>query len=209
MSILAGQIVEPDLSHYGDLPKDVWGWYQLRLKYNDGGRYDIAPSTHDHLEVLRQYARECNHITEFGVRYVVSTWALLAGNPKRMVSVDERVCPVEPVYEATAKIGIDYEFICADDLTIDIEPTDLLFIDSLHTYEHLTAELKRHSQKVSKYIILHDTDKPEMARAAIEFAYKNNGWVFHEVRPNSFGLTILKKSPVFHRHLNLEHYMQS
>jgi len=183
-------VVKPDYS-YGK-PDDIWGWYQLRLKHNDGGRPDIAPSTHDHLETLREYARECDHITEFGVRYVVSTWALLAGNPKKMVSVDKRQCPVEPVYEACIKAGIDYEFICADDLAIDIEETDLLFIDSLHTYEHLSSELYRHSDKVRKYIIMHDTDRPEMARAIVDFVYKNPEWAYLEVIPESYGMTVLK-----------------
>lgn len=183
-------VVKPDYS-YGK-PYDIWGWYQLRLKHNDGGRPDIAPSTHDHLETLRRYARKCDHITEFGVRYVVSTWALLAGRPKRMISVDKRRCPVEPVYEACEGV-IDYEFICADDLTIDIERTDLLFIDSLHTYDHLSGELYRHSDKVKKYIIMHDTDRPEMARAVVEFVYKNEEWSYREVIPESYGLTVLER----------------
>jgi len=145
------------------------------------------------LEILRTYAKECEHITEFGVRYVVSTWALLAGLPKKMVSVDNRQCPVKEVYEAASKAGIDYSFICADDLVIDIEETDLLFIDTLHTYGQLSAELKRHSENVRKYIILHDTAKQEMNEAMIDFAYEND-WLIHEVYSNSYGMSVLKRS---------------
>ena len=32
----------------------------------------------EHLAVMHKYADECNHITEFGVRTGVSTWAWLA-----------------------------------------------------------------------------------------------------------------------------------
>jgi len=184
--------VEANYKGYGTLPDDIWGWYQLRLKHSDGGRYDKAPSTHVHLETLRYYAKQCDHITEFGVRYVVSTWALLAGSPKRMVSIDIRECPVDVVYAAAKKGGIDYEFICADDLEIVIEPTDLLLIDSLHTYEHLTAELKRHAQNVKKYIIVHSLSFPGVKRAIVEFLYKNKDWSFHEVRPQAYGLAVLK-----------------
>ena len=187
------EAVEPDLSTYGSLPDDIWGWYQLRLKYPDGGRPNIAPSTHEHLATLQSYAKVCDHITEFGVRYVVSTWALLAGYPKVMVSVDERQCPVSEVYTAAAKAGIDYEFICADDLAIDIEQTDLLFIDSLHTYTHLTAELKRHSPRVQKYIIIHDTANPEMNKAVADFVSSDGNWLIHEVFSMSYGLTVLKR----------------
>jgi len=34
---------------------------------------------HEHLPVLRRYTEQCCHITELGVRTVVSTWAFLAG----------------------------------------------------------------------------------------------------------------------------------
>ena len=33
----------------------------------------------EHLPTLRRYAGQCEHVTELGVRTVVSTWALLAG----------------------------------------------------------------------------------------------------------------------------------
>ena len=125
---------------------------------------------------------------------MVSTWAFLAGLPKKLVSVDNRQCPVSEVYAAAEKVGIDYEFICANDLELEIEPTDLLFIDSLHTYEHLTAELEMHHKSVKKYLILHDTIKPEMARAVVEFLYKNDEWSIIEVLPDSYGITVLKRS---------------
>ena len=34
----------------------------------------------EHLPTLKKYAEECEHITEMGVRWVVSTYALLMGN---------------------------------------------------------------------------------------------------------------------------------
>ena len=38
-----------------------------------------------------------------------------------------------------------------DTAKVTIDPTDLLFIDSLHTGEHLRKELFRHHLKVNKY----------------------------------------------------------
>ena len=42
----------------------------------------------EHLPTLKKYAKECEHITEMGVRWVVSTYALLMGKPKKLISYD-------------------------------------------------------------------------------------------------------------------------
>jgi len=42
----------------------------------------------EHLPTLKKYAEECSHITEMGVRWVVSTYGLLMGKPKKMISYD-------------------------------------------------------------------------------------------------------------------------
>jgi hypothetical protein len=55
---------------------------------------------------------------------------------------------------------IQFTFWRADDLTIFIEPTDMHFIDSLHTYCHFTYELECFSPQVRKYICLHDVCDP-------------------------------------------------
>lgn len=36
------------------------------------------------LPIIFKYSKECDHITEMGVRDLNSTWALLAGSPKKM-----------------------------------------------------------------------------------------------------------------------------
>ena len=43
---------------------------------------------HEHLPTLYKYAAECDHVTEMGVREVVSTWAFLHAKPSRLVSYD-------------------------------------------------------------------------------------------------------------------------
>ena len=99
---------------------------------------------------------------------------------------------------------------------MEIEPTDLLFIDTLHTYTQLSQELKLHASKVKKYIILHDTTtygfKPEPSDwqtenimenyvyndkglwpAVTEFLDSNRSWIVLEKRENNNGLTVLKR----------------
>jgi len=93
----------------------------------------------------------------------------------------------------------------------------LLFIDSLHTYCHLTYELEKFSPKVSKYIAMHDTSwdptiddpayygdyseyPPEYDRtkrglwpAVVDFLKRHPEWTLHERRLNNYGFTILKR----------------
>ena len=49
----------------------------------------LEPSDiNEHLPTLLKYGKECEHITELGIRWVSSTWPLLLSNPKKMISVD-------------------------------------------------------------------------------------------------------------------------
>jgi hypothetical protein len=42
-------------------------------------------------------------------------------------------------------------------LEVEIEETELLFIDTYHYYAQLKKELKLHAGKISRYIAFHDT----------------------------------------------------
>ena len=104
----------------------------------------------EHIETLLKYANDgCEHITEFGVRGVVSTWAFLESNAKKVIAIDILNVAVPEVAKLT--------FICADDLQIEIEPTDMLLIDTAHNYKQCIAELNLHAKNVRKYIFFHDT----------------------------------------------------
>ena len=39
----------------------------------------------EHLPTLKKYSQYCDHITELGVRGIVSTWAFLVAKPKKIV----------------------------------------------------------------------------------------------------------------------------
>ncbi len=160
--------------------------------------YEVLKHTpsdiNEHLETLKKYASECDTIVELGVRYCVSTWALLVGKPKKMVSIDIKHPNdfggnLQEVYLAAMDENIDFQFVLGDSLKVEIPECDLLFIDTVHTYEQLSQELKKHGSKVRKYIILHDTILPEMQKAANEF----EGWSTKEQFTNNNGLTILER----------------
>lgn len=160
----------------------------------------------EHLPTLKKYAEECNHVTELGVEYGRSLFAFMAGNPKKLVSYD--VINIEKygvnivdLKKLASDNGVDYDFIEADTRKIEIEETDLLFIDTLHTYEQLKNELTLHANKARKYIILHDTvtfgingeDGHKGILPAIdEFLLENKNWFIYENFTNNNGLMILK-----------------
>ena len=177
----------------------------ITLNYN---RLCETPSDiNEHLPTLMKYASECEHITEMGVRNIVSTFALLMGEPKRMISYDINWANgIEAVIQWANADGIDFDFRLADTNNLTIAETDLLFIDTLHNYNQLKKELELHSDKARKYIIFHDTTSFEYIGesyegkvdekgiwAAIEELIEEGKWEILERYTNNNGLTILKQ----------------
>lgn len=176
--------------------------------------YETACNTfsdiNQHLPILYEAAEECEHITEMGVRSGASTRAFLYANPKKYIAYDLYIDPdVDKLFEYCKSIGKDYSYIEADVLDIEIEETDLLFIDTYHCYEQLSQELKLHSNKVKKYIAFHDTftygrvgenlDQQKfrgtkgILYAIEEFLEENKEWkIVHDVDYNN-GLMIIER----------------
>ncbi len=120
----------------------------------------------EHLETLRTYALKVNHITECGVRSVVSSYAFADGllnNPKnKLVQIDlETNENVKTFQKECALEGINNVFYQTSDLDCPLEETDLLFIDTWHVYGQMKRELERWHSYVKNFIILHDTTVDE------------------------------------------------
>ncbi len=179
----------------------------------------------EHLPILRELASQCKSVTEIGIRDIVSTWGLLQGlsesalSPRSYVGIDLNYPPFHKLSLAkdlAKNHSVSFEFIKGDDFTLDIDTTDMLFIDSLHTYCHLTYELEKFSSKVRKYIVLHDTSEPWGERdedspyypypSHIDRIFKRGSWEavvdFLDTHPdwqlkarylNNHGLTVLKR----------------
>lgn len=163
----------------------------------------------EHLPTLRKYASECDHVTEMGTRTVVSTYSLMMGKPKKLISID--IVPIEnygvdrnELKKLAASADVDFEFIVADTRNIEIEETDFLFIDTLHVYPQLKIELMLHGNKAKRYIGFHDTtlfeytgenspDDRGLWPAIEEFMAANPQWIVFDRYTNNNGLTILKK----------------
>jgi hypothetical protein len=181
---------------------------------------NIPSDINEHLETFRRYTEECDIVIEMGVRKIVSTWAFLAGNPKKLISLDlynptHFGGNLQEVYDAVSTTNIDFSFVEQDSLTYNIDTCDLLFLDTWHDFLQLKKELTRHHNQVNKYIIFHDTvsygysdedlyssgehNKIEtnlpkgLCPAIEEFLLHNRNWVMWEKKPNNNGITVLKR----------------
>jgi hypothetical protein len=127
-----------------------------------------------HLPFLEFISRsgQCKVVTEFGTRDCYSTVAFLSGCKNVVHSYDIMVTPSIEELQAIVDKPCDWTFHHQSSIAPEtkIDPTDLLFIDSLHTYEQVTKELVRHGHYVNKYILFHDTVSfPEINKAIDEF----------------------------------------
>jgi hypothetical protein len=109
--------------------------------------------------ILYKLGATVDHITEFGSGRGNSTSAFLFAKPRTLISYDMVRHDWVAGHEATAaRAGIDFRFVNQDVRNLkEIEPTDLLFIDTWHVREQLEIELK-HAAMVRRFIVLHDTE---------------------------------------------------
>ena len=159
---------------------------------------------HGHIATLVQYASQCPHITEMGVRGLNSTNVFLETKPKTLISYDWDKPPFEVDREALRlaqskanDLKVAFNFIVADTISIQIESTDLLYIDTWHTYEQLLLELLLHSSLTAKYIIAHDTNEaifPGMTCAIEDFLNLNSQWQMELMLVDLPGLTVLERA---------------
>jgi len=111
-----------------------------------------------HLPILEYYASHCAHVTEFGLRNGHSTVALLSGCKGQVHSYD---IVRYPIVDALSTWALPCQWCfhqqSSIDRTLNISETDLLFVDSEHTYAHVKAELALHGRKARKWLAFHDT----------------------------------------------------
>jgi hypothetical protein len=157
---------------------------------------------HEHLPILSDLTSQCNHVTELGVGWAQSTRAFLRHN---VILHSYEYSPQPGIIDFfidAKKSGREVTLHIDDTRKVEIEPTDLLFVDSLHVYEQVKTELELHADKTKKYIVFHDTtlfaDRGEFGGKGIwpaiqEFMDSHSEWELVERRTNNNGLTILKR----------------
>jgi predicted O-methyltransferase YrrM len=174
----------------------------LEDKYNELCKKES--DINEHLSTLVKYGKMVKHITEFGVRRGLSTVAWLYSIPEDLISYDINNRKFDhKLFKSMVPSSTNFTFIIGNTLEVTIKETDLLFIDTYHSYTQLTNELKLHGNKSRKYLIFHDTkifglvgeDKkqPALKRAIYEFIDSNKHWFLKEEFENNNGLIILER----------------
>lgn len=175
----------------------------------------VNPPTdiNEHLTLLFDLASQCEHVTEMGTRGANgSTISFLAAQPAEFIAWDLNPYSIvsQSVADLVAQSGrTKFQPRVGDTLKIVTEPTDLLFIDTLHTGLQLKAELIRHADpienKIKKYIVFHDTftfgykgedgSEPGLRKVINWFIQKHAfpKWSVIEDRKNNNGLVVLER----------------
>lgn len=173
----------------------------LHQDFND--RFELCCNTpsdiNEHLRTLFDLGLEIYQITEMGVRWGNSTTAFLnlaVNHDKKLISIDYKEDKnVREWFNKANDLGKSAFYLIASTLLIDIEPTDLLFIDTEHTYQQLKTELSLHGNKAKKYIVMHDTSTfPDLNLAINEFLANNSHWKIKKVFTHNNGLTVLERT---------------
>jgi hypothetical protein len=165
-----------------------------------------APSDiREHFDTLYQLARGCDHVTEMGTRQGISARAFLCAQPEVLVCYDRARHPEVDLLEAAARAAgrPRFQFVQADVRRVEIDETDLLFIDTWHVYEQLKQELALHAGRVRKYLVFHDTirfgeigEAPGhrgIGPAIEEFLWENTAWGRSARQTHNEDLTILSR----------------
>lgn len=126
-------------------------------------RYFIVSDLNEHLPRLRKVASQCASATELGLDQMIATWGILMGlaengaSDRSYVGIAKAPPPVDAysvAYDLAEAEGIAFEYMDGNCKLSDLPSTDLLYIDSVHTYCHLTFELEAMAPKVKKFIAI-------------------------------------------------------
>lgn len=195
-----------------DIPKNMIAKYASERKFLSGDTFSVEYETaklrpsdiNENLHILYDLAKQCETVVEMGVRTGVSTRAFLNTNVQ-LTSYDIVLNrQVQDLFNRAKALGKSVKYIEADVLKIVVDETDLLFIDTLHTYDQLKQELRLHGNKAKKFIAFHDThtfgingedqkDKKGLLPAIIEFMIDNPHWKFKIHKTNNNGMTVLER----------------
>jgi cephalosporin hydroxylase len=157
----------------------------------------------EHLDFIYDFCRTKNitKVVEYGTRDGHSTTAFLhAGATVICVDLVKTQRANQIQENAGENMGFTISNTADYELPYDV---DLLFIDTLHTYAHVKAELATIKGKFPKYIMFHDTvlngswDEDNkggygIMSAILEFMAQAPYFVIVH-RPNNCGLTVIER----------------
>jgi hypothetical protein len=160
-----------------------------------------------HCPTICEMASKCQHVTELGLNSFGVTVSLLAAQPNKLICYGENDTQVKNIVERVGAVTgkTDFRTYVGNSLEIQIAETDMLIIDTFHSYSQAKAELQRHAGDVKRYLVFpssyafstrgEDGHSPGISQAIHEFIEENPVWsVIYNVTQNN-GMTILEREP--------------
>lgn len=167
------------------------------------GQFNKLQNTKWYTDILVEYANkpEVNHVVECGVFQGCSTAAFMTTNIEVLDSYDIDLSLVHRPMFNRIKENIEWTLERKNSLTDLVPECDLLFLDTMHTYEHVIKEINKQGGQARHFIVVHDTNYPpprknptKLVRDAVEeYAEANNLSVAVDFRDHT-GIMILSRS---------------
>lgn len=157
-----------------------------------------------HMPALRALAENCDTVVEMTGRRE-STVAFLAGRPKKLVSFTTETDHHTRKAAALVTDSTRYQkhALTAMEPPTVIPETDLLFVDTVHTYPYVLSLLHRYVAACRRWIVLHDTEvfgaRGEdgglgLRHAIAEFCDTHRDFAVVDHNPQQYGLTVLSRN---------------
>lgn len=161
----------------------------------------IKSDCDEHLPAIKELASKCSRVTELSAWNKPILVALAYGCSGQVTSCAKGHKESWP--DLSRLCGERFEGVIGDSCKVTIEPTDLLFIDTLHRAAVVYQELTRHHEKVSKYIVIHCTntfgERGDDGGAGVlpglrKFLREHPEWNVRDYYNNNHGLIVLTKA---------------
>jgi BarA-like signal transduction histidine kinase len=171
---------------------------------------------HSMYPILRTISKDCQTIVKIGGELEL-LWAIFQGwsesslEKKQVILIDPNPIAelgVKPFLEVGNILGAELFYLPTHSLYPHIPKRDMLYINTLHTYDQLTQELTMHHANTNKYILLDNTYKYALegettgdtqekvegiAKAVSEFVAKYPVWNYAKVSCQGKGYILLEK----------------
>ena len=139
----------------------------FKNRTREGIRWKMVGDMWSRMDFIQEKFAGIKTITEFGPFQGCSTTAWLYLRPEKFTTVDRGISlDLELFKNAAKEINVEFNFVLGSDLEIEIDPCELLFIDTVHTEDQTFQELTLHADKVSKYLVFHDITEPRFGTLA-------------------------------------------
>jgi len=160
-----------------------------------------------HCPTICELATKCQHITELGLNSLGVAVSVLASQPSKFICYGEKQGQVDLIKGRLEPLAGNTTFkaFLGNSLEIQIAETDMLILDTFHSYGQVKQELLRHAGSTRRYIVLlstfafstrgEDGHAPGVGNAIMEFLADNKDWeVIYNLTHNN-GMTVLEREP--------------